>query len=195
LNEGLVLHAQYAPEEGMIRSLFISGSGVYRRDDLMVGFGYERHGKALEPADLDLSVIGKDSSAYRAVAGYEVDGFQVGALFQMIENAGGYKDITAMTYGLGASYRLDNDLEPKAQYYMMDPDTDTDDDAAGMLVVGLAYHLNKKAQLYLNYAVMMNQDEAMFAPFRGGHGKSYGYGAEEPGQNPYGFSLGLIARW
>jgi len=198
LGDAFKLNAQYVPEEGVDDSSLFSASGVYNKDGLMLGVGFEAHGKALEDAydasDPD-NILGESSTGLRAVASYKADAFRVAGLFQSLSNVGGFDGVSATTYGLGLSYKLDSGLEPKAQYYMMDPNTDVDDDGAGMLVVGMDLHLNKMATLYITYAMMMNEDNADHVPFRGAHGKSYGYGAAELGESPYGVSVGLIANW
>lgn len=200
ISETVKLNLQHVPAEGRDDYGFFSGSAVYSQSGLTLGLAYELHGKGREAAYADslyLADVGEaqNSSAIRAVAAYQEGNFKVAGMFQTISNVGGYEDISAMTYGLGFSYKLDSGLEPRAQYYMTDPNTDTDDDGASMLVLGLDYHLNKKARLYLAYAMMMNEDKAEYAPFAGGHGKNPGYGAADPGESPYGVSVGLIASW
>ena len=199
LGDAFKLNVQYVPEEGVDDSSFFSASGIYNKDGLMLGVGFETHGKALEDAYDDSdpdNILGESSTGLRAVASYKADAFKVAGLFQSLSNVFGLDDLSATTFGLGMSYRLDSGLEPKAQYYMLDyTNTGLDDFGASMLVVGVDLHLNKMATLYINYAMMMNEDHAGYVPFRGGHGKSYGYGAAELGESPYGVAVGLVANW
>ena len=203
LGDAFTVHAQYRPDEGMDDYDFLSTSAVYHQGGLMIGLGFEMHGKAWEAyeyydedEEMDVWVMPEESSsALRAVASYEAGDLTVAGLFQMINNVGGVKDVKAQTFGLGLSYKLEGGIEPKAQFYMMDPNTDMDDDGASMLVVGLDYHLNQQARLYLAYAMMMNEDGADYVPFFGGHGKQFSGMAAAPGDSPYGVSVGIIANW
>lgn len=200
LADALKLHVQHVAEEGREDRMFLSASGVYQQGAVTIGLAYELHGKGWETAYSDslyLADVGEaqDSGAFRAIAVYNAGGLKVAGLFQSISDVAGYDGASATTFGLGASYRLDSGVEPKAQVYVTDPNTDVDDDGATMVGVGLDYHLTKKSRLYLAYATMLNEDDAKFVPFRGGHGKNYGYGAAVSGESPYGISVGLIAGW
>ncbi len=189
LGESFKLHAQFVPDEGADDSMFFSAAGMYDKEGLMIGVGFETHGNAWE-------AFTEDSSAFRVAASYQADALKVAGLFQSVSNVAGVEDVSATTMGLGLSYMLDDAFEPKIQVYMMDPNTDVDDDGAMMLAVGVDYHLNKQARLYLAYAMMMNEDDARYVPFRGGHGKNIGYGPGlDSGESPYGLSVGLIACW
>ena len=197
MGDAFKVNAQYIAEEGREDAMFFSASGVYEQGSLLIGLGFESHGKGWEPAytseieDLEP----QDSTGLRAVARYRADGLTIGALFQSISNVGGFTDVSATTMGAGIAYKLESGFEPKAQVYMMDPNTDIDDNGAMMVAVGCDYHLTAKARLYLAYAMMMNEDNAGFSPFGGGHGKNFGYGAEEMGESPYGVSAGLQFTW
>ncbi len=197
LSEAFTLNAQYIAEEGRDDAMFFSASGVYEQGNLLIGLGFESHGKGWEPAyaSEDEDVDPQDSTGLRAVVRYRADGLTIAGLFQSISNVGGFEDVSATTMGAGIAYKLESGLEPKVQVYMMDPNTDVDDNGAMMVAVGVDYHLTAKARLYLAYAMMANEDNAGFSPFGGGHGKSYGYGAEELGESPYGISAGLVFNW
>jgi predicted porin len=198
------VNLQYVPEEGVDNATLFSGSAIYKAERFMVAAAFENHGKAWEmaynPSQPDSS---ESSTAFRVSAAYTGEAFKAVGLFQSVSNAGGMDGVSSTTWGLGASWRP-SAWEPKAQYYMFDPNTDADDDAASMLAIGVDYHLNKNALLYLMYAATMNDDGAAFAPFYGGHGQDFPYATGDPnvpflpakpGETAYGIALGLIAKW
>jgi len=199
LGDAFSLQLQYVPEEGMDDATLFGASAYYELEKFWIGVAFESHGAAWEPAYDDTdpdNVIGESSTGIRAGAMYQADGLSVAGLFQTLSNVGGVEDISSTTFGGGVAYELESGFEPKAQYYLFDPNTDADDDGGSMLVVGVDYHLNDKALLYLTYAMMMNEDAAYTTPFRGGHGQNYTWdGAERFGESPYGLAVGLIAWW
>jgi predicted porin len=209
LAESVVVALQYMPEEGKdsYMSLF-SGSAVYDKDAFMVGVGYEMHDKGYfgytgaEGDETDSSNI------FRAVAGYTAEKFAVKGLFQTVSNIGGDKDISGTAFGLGASFMAAPAWELKGQYYMMDVSVDNvdpepEDLGNAMLALGVDFHLNKSALLYVAYAMSMNQDNAYNTPFRGGHGQDYRMAVATGddgnitrlGESPYGIAIGMIAKW
>ena len=201
LGECVTVNAQYVPEEGYLgedSNTFFSANAIYNKDGIMVGAAFESHGEALEGG-------AESSTGIRAAAKYTADMFTVAGLFQSISNVGGIEDVSATTFGIGAEYRLENGFVPKAQYYMFDANTDIDDDAASMLTLGVDYKLNKMATLYVAYAMMMNEDNASYAPWGGGHKESFNYVGETAsksgntgammGESASGLAVGLIAKF
>jgi len=202
LGEMVVVTGQYVPDQGVEDGALFSASAVYDKDKIMVGVAFENHGKALEEAYGDDPTTAETSTGIRAALRYKGDKFGVGGMFQTISNAGGYKDSTAQTWGLGADYLLTPMWDLKAQYYMTDPYTDGEKLGASQLTVGIDYVLSAQTRLYLAYATMMNEDNSnFFDPFGGGHGQSYGLadttdpGSPDVGLSPYGVSLGLYVGW
>lgn len=203
LGEMIVVTGQFVPDQGVEDGSLFSASAVYDRDQFMAGVAYEAHGKALEdaydPTDPDAS---ESSAGIRVAARYQGAKLGVGGLFQTISNAFGVDEMSAQTIGLGANYLVTPAWDLKAQYYMMDPNTDADDDGASQLTVGVDYILSAQARLYLAYATTMNQDnQNAFDPFQGGHGQAIPLAdTDEPGSpdlgvTPYGISLGLAVGW
>lgn len=199
LGEALSFYLQYVPEEGMDDATLFSASAYYKLEKFWIGAAFESHGAAWEPA-YDPSdpenIVGESSTNIRAAAQYMADGLTVSGLFQTISNVAGADGVSSTTFGGGVAYMLESGFEPKAQYYMFDPNTDQDDDGGAMLVVGCDYHLNDKALLYVTYAMMMNDDGAYTTPFRGGHKQNYVWNSTDAlGESPYGIAAGLIAKW
>lgn len=207
LGEMIEVQLQYVPEEGAdSKETLFSGSAVYDKDSFMLGVGFENHDTGYFGTDEELEA----SSAVRAVAGFTGEKFSVRGLFQTVSNIGGDEDISGTTYGLGASFMATPAWEFKGQYYMMDysvdveeGETEPEDLANGLLALGIDFHLNEQALLYIAYAMSMNDDNAYNTPFGGGHGQRYTWddgadanGDEVPdrlGESPSGIAIGLIA--
>jgi predicted porin len=203
LGDMIVVTGQFVPDQGMEDGSLFSASAVYDRDQFMAGLAYEAHGKALEdaydPADPDAS---ESSAGIRFVAKYTGAKFGVAGLFQTISNAFGVEENSAQTIGLGANFLVAPTWELKAQYYMMDPNTDADDDGASQLTIGADYILSAQSRLYVAYATTMNEDnQNFFDPFHGGHGQAIPLadtsdpGSPDLGVTPYGVSVGLAVNW
>jgi len=208
LGECVTVDLQYVPEEGAdSEATLFSGSAVYDKDGIMVGVGFENHGKGTFADPDDFEDIDA-SNAIRAVAGYTGDVFSIKGLFQTVSNLDGDEDLSGTTFGIGASYMATSAWELKGQYYMMDfsidnVDPEPEDLGNALLALGVDYHLNEQALLYLAFAMSMNEDFAYNAPYYGGHGQDYpvDFDVDENdddipdilGESAMGIALGLIA--
>ncbi len=219
LADAITVALQYVPEEGKDSNMSVfSGSAVYHKNALMVGVGYESHGKGYFGYDAaDDSAENQaieTSGVVRGVAGWAGEKFAVKGLFQSVSNVGGMKEVSGTAWGLGASFNASSAWVLRGQYYMMDYSVDKPEGAGddwaeptdignGMFALGVDYVLNEQALIYLAYAASMNQDNAYNTPFRGGHGQDYRmeYGMDDDGkvtrngESPYGIALGLIAKF
>ena len=211
LADAITVALQYVPEEGKDSNMSVfSGNAVWHKNALLVGVGYETHGKGYygfnAGDDSPENQAIESAATVRAIAGWTGEKFAIKGLYQNVSNVGGIKEVSGMAYGLGASFDLGTAWVLRGQYYAMDYSFDTDegqveptDTGNAMFALGVDYVLNEKALIYLAYAASMNQDNAYNTPFRGGHGQDYRMGVDDEmtrnGESPYGIALGMIAKF
>jgi predicted porin len=200
LGEMVIIDLQYVPEEGMDDSTFFSGSAVYDKDGIYFGVAYDTHGAAREPAYEDIGPDDAESSnGFRVAGRYTTGPLRVGALFQTISNVGGYENSDVTVFGGSVQYAATPEWLLKGHYFVMDPDMgDAEDIGANLVSIGVDYVLNEMASLYVSYSMMLNQDNAYYALYRGGHGQAYdwtGDDGEQFGENQTGLAVGMYAKW
>ena len=200
--DALTFALLYKPEEGRKDTAVFSGNAIWKAERFMIGAAYEIHGKALEARYQTEPDSTETSSIVRIAAAYYGNAFKVAGQYQAVSKVDGY-DMSGVSWGLGVSYRA-NAWEPKAQYYVVDPNTDADNDDGSLIAFAVDYHLNDMALLYVAYAMMSNGDMAdNWVATRGGHGQQFFYTDPytdvttrvKPGETSSGIALGLIAKW
>lgn len=129
------------------------------------------------------------SDALRLGASYTTGPFTVAGLaqFATIKGSTLVDNQDVDTYGLGASYAINDKVTVKGQYYWLSADGDQRD--ASMGAIGLDYRISRPFRLLFAYAQTSNDDFVAYSMARGGHGAQLAPAA--PGQNPQGFSVGF----
>lgn len=126
----------------------LSLSGTYADGPLTVGAAYETHDGAAK-ADM-----------WRLVAGYDVAGAKLGALYERADGDAAAVDRDA--YGLFGSYAM-GPWNLKASYLVAgESDAAGMDDGAEQWAVGVDYSLSKRTVVYGYYAAVDNGADAAF---------------------------------
>ncbi len=128
------------------------------------------------------------SNAMRLGAGQTLGSMRINALIQTATVKGSTlgADQDVNTYGFGASYPLSSATTIKGQYYWVQADGNERD--ARMFAVG-ADHRIGALRLLFAYARTSNDDNAVYAMSRGGHGAHVA--PATPGDTTSGFSAGV----
>lgn len=129
------------------------------------------------------------SNAMRFGAKYTTGAFTIAGLaqFATIKDSVLVDDQDISTYGIGASYAMNDKWTLKGQYYWLSADGSDRD--ANMAAIGLDYRIARPFRLMFAYAATSNDDLASYSMARGGHGAQLSPAA--PGENPSGFSVGF----
>ncbi len=162
----------------------MSISGAYKTEELYFGAAYEA---------LSEGFSADKQSGIRATAKYNFGTFAVAGLFQTLSNFGGVADASAQTFGLEGKFSFSDQYAAKAAYYMADPNTDADDNEYSLLAFGVDRDLTQKTYMYVQYAMVMNGDDAMQGVGGPGHGSTIG--ASAAGESPTGISWGMATKF
>ena len=101
---------------------------------------------------------GEAASAVRIAGNYDAEKFGISALFQTVSNAFGVEDLAQQTIGGEVLFKASPEWNLKANYYMADPDTDTDDNEFSQVAFGIDRVYGPDVTVYLQFAMMMNGD-------------------------------------
>lgn len=131
-----------------------------------------------------------DETAWRLGVGANLGDFAINAMYHTASDQGGVANADRKVYGLGGAYKMGN-TRLSAQWYKAG-DLAVNDGAT-MYALGADYSLSKRTSAYVAYAKANNDTGASFAVTGGGHGDSLTTAAA--GQDPSGFSLGLVHKF
>lgn len=95
-------------------------------------------------------------------------------------------DQSVNTYGVAASYQLAPGHMIKSQYYWNDADGEQLN--AQMLAIGYDRLISPELRVQASLAYTVNDDNARYSVSKGGHGAHL---TPDPGDNPYGISVGI----
>lgn len=183
----------------------------YASGGLWVGATYERHedafgvtGPVNPPTVMDRTRALRDADAFRVGASYRsgplrITGMaEVGNQYYPLTSAvfGGGKSVDHWTAGAGVAYTIGR-VTLKTEAYMTEVDTDdgTDQDST-LFAVGAEFRLGASTNLYANYAVVSNGDDANRGTWsRGAITPSSLLPAPEPGDDVSGVALGIVHRF
>jgi len=192
--KGVNLVAAYSAEEGTDDTSIGSISANYSIGDLLLGVGYEEHGKMLSGVDTDEDGT-IDSASEKGENGVRVAGsYQCGrtltltALYEILGNVYGVSDADRDTWGSGAAYKL-GDNTFRAQFYSTKGVEGISRDYANMYAVGLDHAFSKNTTAYVAYAVTENGENACFRMSGAGHGEKV---TPLAGDDPSGIAVGII---
>ena len=146
-----------------------------------------------KPGDLDLALAyekfeddrsqgGRD--AIRLAAAYNFGDWTLVGFYQTIDHSNDAFD--ADVWGIGFNYRASSNVHLKAHYF--ERRADIDDGDSQMLAVGAEYRFASPLRVYLNYALVANDDNARLNPW------SQARTTNQPGSfgdTSSGLSLGL----
>ncbi len=163
----------------------LSASAYYDAGPFFVGLGYEKHSLG------DLGTALNDEKAWRVAAGGNIADFKLVGSYEKTTDLAGVSNADFNFYGVGAAYKMGSNTI-KAQFYKatsMDNATAAKGGGAKMYAVGFEHAMSKRTMAYLDYARTNNDNNASYSAFGGCHG-------DNPctffGQNPSGFSVGMI---
>ncbi|GBL45864.1 outer membrane porin protein 32 precursor [Sulfuriferula multivorans] len=158
-----------------------SATAMYDAGPFFVGLGYEKHG-------LTSAGAANDEKDWRVSAGGNLGDFKLLGMYEKGTDLGGVSGKDRKVYGLGGAYKMGSN-SIKAQYYVAGDLGSVSNTGAKMYAIGFDHSLSKRTTAYLAYARTSNDSGASFSAFGGGHGDNPGTAV---GQNPSGFSVGMI---
>lgn len=153
----------------------------YADSRTFLGLGYETAGNPTGPDDPSILRFGGYFDIHEAL--------RMSALYQSV--SGTDAEFDCDVYGFGLRYRVKS-WALKAQGYRLDGEKESGKDAS-LLAVGVDYELAKPVMLYLNYAILENDDARNLVPWGQGHGDSGLIPAA--GGTASGLSLGAIVKF
>ncbi len=156
----------------------LSIAATYSAGPVYAAVAYEQQSQPAAGVD--------DDSSVRAAASYTMGALRLTALAQLDTVDDGNS-----AFGGGARLSL-GATGIKGQAYRLSADA-ADSDAT-LIAVGADHKLGRNVTAYLNYAMVLNDNNAERVAFGGGHGakSTPGYGADEGGETTSGLSLGMV---
>ncbi len=133
-----------------------------------------------------------DSNAMRLGAKYKMGDAQIGLIYETIDSSIAANGFNRNAYGLNAKFKISKKTDIRAQYLIVGSDKNMANTGATKLGLGVFHKLDKKAQLYLAYAVTNNEANAKFQAVDGGHGDEV---KTVNGGNPSSISFGMIYKF
>jgi len=138
-----------------------SGMAFYAPEDLFLGVGYENLSRGFFAADPASEAKGE--GVIRAAGRYNAERYGVAVLFQTVNNVRGADDVKSRTMGVEGLFKVATRWHLKGSYFRLDPNTEVDQDGAAQFAVGVDHPVTKNVMFYLQYAVIVNDDEANVA--------------------------------
>ncbi len=189
-NKQINFQAMYAvdPEAGTTGSVDNSKKNVtsvglqYNVGALWFAAGYEAwkgHSKIV------------DGNAMRLGVKYKMGKAQVGAIYENI-NSSTVNEWQRNAYGLNLKYKISKATDFRAQYLVAASAKNTTNTGASKLGLGIHHKLNKKAEVFLEYAATTNQANAKFQAVDGGHGDEV---KTVLGGKPSSVSFGMVYKF
>ena len=169
----------------------LTATGTYTNGPIYAGLGYEKHNLS----NLGIASL-NDEKAWRLSGGYDFNIVKVVGFYQR-ENSlfmtAANNNADRSTYGLGVAGKITGNNTLKAQYYRTNDVSNTSNTSANLWALGFDHAMSKRTTLYAAYARTNNNTNVNYSAFGGGHGDNPGgAGAALVGQDPSGFSLGMI---
>lgn len=189
--EGFKLNAMVSEDPAEVMSF----NAMYKKAD--IGGGTIMAAAGLEMHSDEYINMPESEMGIRGGVSYWQDMFKVNGFFQMVSNTGGVADVSAMVYGGGACYKINDEFKVKGQGFLLDPNTDVDDDGAMMMAFGVDYMASKRTSLYAAFAMMTNEDMTMNWQVGNGGYDDFddGVGALDPaanGDSSMGIGVGVV---
>ncbi|MHB1352643.1 MAG: porin [Thiobacillus sp.] len=168
-----------------------SVSADYTNGPLLFGLGYERQNTVAVISSVNTDV---DRSIWRAVAGFNIADFKLGAVYERASADDVFVGDDRNGWGLFANYALGN-VVLKANYLTVGDYDGMNDSGAKQYTFGVDYNLSKRTTASLFYVQIKNDTNAGFDLGRA-QGVSDSVGgtgitAADLGADPSAFGLGL----
>jgi predicted porin len=130
----------------------LSTSLTWSQGDFSLALAYERF-------DDERSQGGRD--AIRLAAAYDINNLTLVGFFQTIDHDNDAFD--SEVYGIGAAYKLSDNWNVKGHYLLRSADPDDSD--SGLFAIGVEHRFASQLRVYLNYAMVSNDDNANLNPW------------------------------
>lgn len=132
-----------------------------------------------------------DGTAFRVAAVYGLGDHRLGAIYENIDSdtADEWK---RNAFGVNWKWQFTEYTDVRAQYIMVDDADNSPSTAAGKMGLGVFHKLDKKAEVYVAYAMTDNDDNAQFQGVDGGHGDEV---KTVNGGSPSALSLGMVYKF
>jgi predicted porin len=188
------------PADGVLKVMYSTNtgggtaSGATANDDAAysVGFNFKTGPVGWMLAYQSQGVTaGSDPNGLRVGAKMQFGDLGVRALYQSTSDNGGVSGADRDVYSIGVGFKVGGTNLIKAQYAMADDFGNQSNTGADMYAVGFEHMLSKKTKLYVTYASTSNDDNAAFRA-NGGGGAGDSIATAGNGQDPSGFSVGMV---
>ncbi len=130
----------------------------------------------------------QDGQAFRVAAVYGLGNHQLGGIYENIDSDT-VDEWQRNALGVNWKWQFTDHTDVRAQYMMVDDAKNVEDSGATKIGLGVFHNLDKKAEVYVAYAITDNDDNAKFQAVDGGHGNKV---KTVNGGTPSSFSLGMI---
>jgi len=178
---GLDALIAYRPENGTADGDIPIIKFNYKTGNLKFGLGYMSVGKG----------TGNPEHGVTAFTGsYNAGDWSVGGGFQSESDIGGTAGNDRDSYTIGASFKVGDNGNFKAQYTASDADAANAD--ATQMAIGYDYNLDKATTVYVAYSSTDNDPNATFTANNYGHGKAV---TPASGQDPASISIGVVYKF
>jgi predicted porin len=200
----------------------MSVMAAYTTEQFMLGAAYEAQSSGYGAVN-DNDDYSDGPKAFRFAAKYMAEQFEIGGLFQSTTIQGldpadeddiAFMDHKTMTLGGGATFHVNDEWNVKGAMFLVDQNTDAEDDAltttvdesdtmATQLAFGIERVFTKNVLAYVQFAAIANGDMTNVAlagsksgfnnAVSGGIHGTYDTAGEL--QDPSGFSVGTVITW
>lgn len=161
------------------RNNALSGSLAYYRGGFYAAIAHERFSFANPDFD--------EREATRLAASYEWPAITLNGFFQSTTNPN--DDV----FGIGASHPLNSEVLLKAQYYILDADSNDD---AELYSLGVDWTIDRSLMLYSTVSSISNSREGSHVPWREGLSLAASTdGMDASGESPWALSAGAVYRF
>lgn len=188
---GIRFALQYSTPEVNTATRNVSGNVTFTQGPFYVGLGYETH-------SFSSSSTLKDEKDFRLVGKFNMDALVFSALYETMDDLGGASGRDRKAWGLGAGFKMANNLL-KLQYYSTDKqDGQTAQNGGKIWGLGVDHSLSKTTMLYANYALASNDSGTTafnVSSSTGGHGTTNVPTVGKSGGDSKAYSFGTIIKF
>jgi predicted porin len=195
---GIKFALQYGTPEAANATRYTSANGTWTSGPFMLGLGYETHsfGGAVVTGTTTQK---KEEKDIRLVGKFTMDALTFSALYEMMSDLNGVSDADRNAWGLGAGFKMANNLL-KFQYYTTDKvDKQATENGGKIWALGVDHSMSKTTMVYADYAVASNDggtqafNVATSSP--GGHGQTNQPLVGKNGGDSKAYSFGTIIKF
>ncbi len=182
-----------------------SAAGTYDNGPLYAALAYEKHNfgsaTAGPPATTsgDLGAVGyagQEEHAWKLGAGYKIDAFKVGAVYETTKDnlgTGGADNFGHHAYTLDGSYTMGNNVL-KAAYTRAGDLAKSSNTSASQWAIGVDHNFSKRTTLYALYT-KLNNDSGINYKLGVGGGTTLVDSSPGAGADPSAFAVGMVHRF